>query len=76
MKREYDGMVATEWQCVYIEIWRRHERLPSLETKSLEVVNWCYEYEGKGKFYCGNPIFGIFYFECDEDYTMFALMWK
>lgn len=65
MLYEMDGNVATCWQVVDQEVAYRDVS---------EQLHWCLEYEGLGRFY-SDPMFGMFYFERDEDREMFLLRW-
>jgi len=40
--------------------------------KSKALRKWCIEYDGLGRFY-QEDLFGLFYFENDEDRAMFLL---
>jgi hypothetical protein len=74
MKEEIDGMVGTEWQVV-----DHLEYDPGLGGYAEEEFDkrhaWCKEYKGLGKFYT-DGIFGLFYFERDEDREMFIMRWS
>ena len=73
MKRERDGMVATLWKCVDLVMTDTNSvnGAPNLPG----VMKWLEEYNGIGKYYVDN-IFGLFYFELDEDREMFLLRWS
>jgi hypothetical protein len=73
MKEERNGMIGTEWQVV-----DHLEHDPGLGGYVEEEFDkrhaWCKEFNGLGKFYI-DEIFGLFYFERDEDRMMFMLKW-
>ena len=68
MRYEHNGWTASYWQTV-------DPRFPSDEgiAREEEARQWCLDYEGKGKFFVS--VFGLFYFEEDEDREMFLLRW-
>lgn len=71
MKVELDGNIATYWDVVLQEFdWVFDENHQWAKQRK-----WCGEFEGKGRFYV-DPIFGQFYFECEEDRMMFLLRWS
>ncbi len=73
MKQEKDGMVGTEWQPV--DLGWDGNFAGGAGNLARKVLNWTKEYDGVGKFYLDN-IFGLYYFECEEDRSMFLLKWS
>ena len=73
MKEERDGMVSTEWDVVDLDFFYSvQDGVPENLIKKKQ--DWCLQYKGLGKFYI-DEVFGLFYFERDEDRIMFLLRW-
>jgi hypothetical protein len=76
MIQEEDGMVATEWDCAWMDFICYREDWKDITEEDLKpLVEWCKEYQGVGRFYV-DDLFGQFYFENDEDRAMFVLRWS
>lgn len=70
MKRYHNRKVTEHWTRVVIPLEKYW-----IHTGEDVLMQWCRQYEGKGRFYKSNEIWPQFYFESPADATMFALKW-
>lgn len=75
MIQESDGLRGTDWQPVDLGIAWSFARAAIPGQQINNLIEWCRDYEGYGKFY-HDTMFNLFYFERDEDREMFLLRWS
>jgi hypothetical protein len=74
MKYELNALRGTEWDMVDNLPVSADEFSYSIDDFD-ERCKWCDDYKGLGKYYT-DTLFGLFYFERDEDREMYLLRWS